>query len=262
MPKEAFGGDGDEGAPPEKKRPGLEKFGLAPDANIKDVFWKIMASYAATKKPGVELRGYEHERFALMRSAVSVLSMPESEHYGLSPKYVCEYTLRMLLDGGWDDAIAELFEEGLDKRLGIMTMIIASMKKIISNEEYRERMIKVLVSMLRESAQVQVIMPYLAQITNPQVSKELKKELTIFARGDIGENQMNAIRAIAPIMDDPDVKKTFIILLSHWDREARLQSASILLKLKNDDDVKTAAKRRMEVETDEEVKKALGRIAG
>ena len=101
MPKEAFGGDDDNSNNPlpEKKKLGLDKFGLSPDVNIRDVFWKIVGSYAATKKPGIELQTLKNDRFALMRVALSILSSQQSEQYGLAPKFMITYTIMMLLDG-------------------------------------------------------------------------------------------------------------------------------------------------------------------
>ena len=135
MPKEAFGGDDDEGAAPEeRKKPALSKFGLAPDTNIRDVFWKIMGSYAATKKPGMDLSGREHDRFALMRVALSVLSRPHNESFGLSPRFIARYALMMMLDGGWLDTLTEFLEKGTDNRLRIGQDIAFSLRKLMEQE--------------------------------------------------------------------------------------------------------------------------------
>ena len=82
----------------------------------------------------------------------------------------------------------------------------------------------------------------------------------IFARGDVGESQLNAIKAIALIKEDEEVKKSLIVLLSHWDKEARLAAASVLETMRDDPDVVSAATRRKGSETDPQVKKVLERI--
>lgn len=260
MPKETFGGDGDDEGAEEKKKLGLDKFNLSPDTNIRDLFWKIMGSYAAAKKPGVELASLEHDRFALMRVAVSVLSNPDSEHFGMSPRFVAMYTTTMMLEAGWKDVVPEFLNVSLEPRLKIKEHVKASLKKLIAQDKYREMLFGIIANMLRKTDTTPVALAYISELGAPELSLMVKKELIIFARGDIGENQQNAISAIATIKEDPDVKKSFIILLSHWDKEARRAAAGYLVGME-DDDVKAAAKKRIELESDEEIKKILMRIA-
>jgi hypothetical protein len=260
MPKQGFGGDGDEEEPEETKKLGLEKFGLSPDFNIRDLFWKIMGSYAATKKPGVDLASLKNDRFALMRVGVSVLSNENVGYSGLSPRFISTYTVMMLLDGGWMDAFTEFLEAALQKRLNMTDYVVASLKKLLAHDDYKEKISGQLSKMLRSNDAIPVSLEYIAYMKSRDLSLALKKELIIFARGDIGENQHNAIKAISSIADDPDVIKSFIILLSHWDKEARLAAALVLKGVENKD-VKDAAAKRLETETDEDIKKILKRIA-
>ena len=116
MPKEAFGGDDDSESPPEKKKLSLDKFNLSPDVNIRDLFWSIMGSYAATKKPGVDLNTLDNDSFVLMRVALSVLSTQQTENYGLSPRFVSMYSVMMMLDGGWDPALGEFLEQASEEK--------------------------------------------------------------------------------------------------------------------------------------------------
>lgn len=260
MPKEAFGGDDDEEIEEERKKLGLDKFNLSPDTNIRDLFWRIMGSYAAAKKPGVELKTLEHDRFALMRVAVSAISNPEGENFGLPPRFTSTYSIMMMLDGGWGDVLAEFLELGLDIKLRIRDYICGSIKKLIAQEKYRAGIFELLGAMLRKTASAQVALEYIAQINEPELSRSLKKELIIFARGDIGANQRNAIKAISEIRDEPDVVKSFIVLLSHWDKEARLLAAKSLIGI-DESEVKEAAARKAQSETDAEILKLLKRIS-
>lgn len=262
MPKETFGGDDDEEglAEEKKKKLGLGKFELSPDANIRDLFWKIMGSYAAAKKPGVDLHPLEHDRFALMRVAVSVLSNPESGHYGLTPRFIAGYSMMMMLDAGWLDAFAEFLGVSLEKRLGIRAHVMAMLKRMVSQDRYKDALIGQLGLMLRKSETTAIALEHIAEISEPELSKALKKELMIFARGDVGQNQHNAMRAISMLMGDAEVRKSFIILLSHWDGDARM-AAALALKGSDEADVKAAAKKRLELEPDDGIKKILKRIA-
>lgn len=261
MPKEAFGGDDEgSGGAEERKKPALTKFGLAPDTNIRDVFWKIMASYAATKKAGVGLQALENDRFALMRVALSVLSSPDSGQYGLSPRFVATYTLMMLFDGGWKDALVEFLEKGIGAREGTGKNIALSLEKLVATEGYRPAVIEELRGMLRNRQNAEPALGYLAQMKSRELMSALKKELMILARGDIGKNQLNAIKALSLIKEDDEVKKSLIILLSHWDAEPRFMAAEALKGLSEDEEVKAAARKKLGVETDSHVKKILEKI--
>ncbi len=264
MPKEAFGGDdsGGGGASPDKRKLVLDRFGLSPDSNIRDVFWKLMASYAATKKPDAELKAHEHDRFALMRVAVSVLANRESEHYGLAPKFIAQYTVMMMVDGGWNDALAELMEAAAEKKLGIGKELSSAMKRLLAQDRYGAALTELLSSMVRNRRSGTVALGYIADMESPELVRAMKKELIIIARGDIGQNQMNAIKAIAALRDDEEVRKSLVILLSHWDAQARLAAAEVLAQSPAEEETVAAARKRLDIETDEDVKKLLRKIAG
>lgn len=260
MPEQTFGGDDEgRGGTEPKKKISLSKFGLSPDVNIRDVFWKIMASYAATKKPGTGLSTLENDRFALMRAALSVLSSPHGEQYGLAPRFIATYTLMMLLDGGWKDALAEFLERGLEDS-ETAEVIASSLERLASNEEHREALGGQFTAMIRGSSSNAVAVAYLALMKDAGFAGRMKKELMIIARGDIGRNQMNAIGIISRIKDDADVKKTLVALLFHWDSDARLAAAEALAPMAGDQEVKAAAKRRLAEEIEPEIKRALERI--
>lgn len=258
MPRETFGGDDDEGGGEETKKLDLSRFDLPPDTNIRDVFWKIMASYAAARKPGLELSTLEKDRFALMRIALSALSRPHVEQHGLPPKFMARYSLMMMLDGGWDDALMHFLEKAVEPRL--KEEVMPALKSIVKQDRYKEQLFRHFAKMLRKNETVETALLYLADVGTAEAVGIMKKELIILARGDVGENQYNAIRLISLLKDDEDVKKSLIVLLSHWDGGARLAAAEALVGMK-EDAVKKAAAARLKNETVPEIRKALGRIA-
>ena len=260
MPKEAFGGDIDDEAPEERKKMGLDKFGLRPDTNIRDLFWKIMGSYAATKKPGIELEKLGEERFALMRVAVSVLSNPEGEKFGLPSKFISLYSSMMMLDGKWKDEFVEFLEISMNKKHDIFETVGGALRKLASQDEYKKIIYSYLMDMLRNNDNAPVALAHVAFIKDAELSMSLKKELIIFARGDIGKNQHNAIEAVSIIKDEPEVKKAFIILLSHWDKDARASAAKALVGIE-DEEVKKASREKLNSESDADIKRILKRIA-
>jgi hypothetical protein len=262
MPEQTFGGDDQGGGTGQPKRKiQLSKFGLSPDTNIRDVFWKIMASYAATKKPGVELSAMEHDRFALMRAALSVLSSPHGEQYGLAPGFIAAYTAMMLMDGGWKDAFVEFLGRGLEEGGAVAENISSALGRLAAEDEYRERLGAYLSAMIRDRNANGIAVAYLAGMNDIVFAGRMKKELLIIARGDIGPNQMNAISVIARMKDDPEARKTLVMLLSHWDEGARLAAAEALVAMAGDPEVREAAKKRLAEESVPEIKKILERMA-
>ena len=266
MPDYAFGGDDDSSsAPPvekKKKKLGLEKFGLSPDKNIRDEFWNIMASYSATKKPPQNIGEYDTERFALNRAALSIITSNHSvTYFGLPPKFIIRYTLMLLLDNDWQDCLIEFLERVGDKNPEREKRVAYWIKKLILDDNYAKKIGNIMIEMLRDRHNNQIALKYLPLIKSTQLVQELKKELLIFARGDIGENQLNAIDAISILKDDEEVKRTLIILLSHWDNGARKLAAEYLKSYSKDEEVKKTAKSRLAVETDDEIKKLLTRLS-
>jgi hypothetical protein len=81
------------------------------------------------------------------------------------------------------------------------------------------------------------------------------------ARNDIGEKQYMALGMLAEHMGAPEVKQIFIGFLDDWDSEVRKVSALALLSAKKDSEIAAAAKRALEIETDEGMKPLLKRLA-
>jgi hypothetical protein len=262
MPKETFGGDDDSGgaAVPEKKRAlDLSKYSKGQDANIREAFWEIIGTYAAGQGPGGALKELEGERFALVRAAIGAISRPSPLYERLTPPAIARYSLMMLLDAGWQDCFIELLEE-CESREGQKAALLAAFKRLEKEDGYAEKAVEALRAMLRQSEESATALRYVAGFRSAQVALQLKKELVIFARGDIGENQVNAIAALSLIPEDEEVVKTMCLLLSHWDEEARMAAAQALLKGKGGEAVATAAKKRLDAEVDPDIRAALQKI--
>jgi hypothetical protein len=258
MAKQTFGGDDDdEEVPVEEKKKVLDlsRYSTGPDVNIRDVFWAILGSYATKKEPGIDLSTLEMDRFALVRVAVGALDRPSPLHARMTPNYIARYTLMMMLDAGWIDGFVEFLEECLHRN---KRSIVIALRKL-SADKYKDPVIDNLRAMLRYRENSETALKYLSDLGVKDIIVALKKELIILARGDIGENQLNAIGALS-ILDDEDVTKTMIVLLSHWDEAARMAAARILEKGKSKE-AKAAAEKRLEEESDPQIKLILQKIA-
>ena len=260
MPRETFSGGDDSGADSAKKRPTLGRFGLAPDVNIRDVFWRIMASYMAAKKPGTDLRELDNDRIALVRVALAVLNSTHPGHSGMSPRFIARYSLAMMLDAGWDDAFVELLAGASQGKPKVKKDMIVELRALKSQADIK-KLADCFTTMLRNRETNAMALGYIAGIGSETLALAVKKELVIFARGDIGENQRNAIKAATLIKDDADIRKSLVVLLSHWDAEARLAAAEALAGAKDPGgEIARVVEKRLAEETDERVKQALKRI--
>lgn len=260
MAKQTFGGDDDEeGAPQEEKKQKLDlsKFSAGPDVNPRDLFWNIMGSYAAKKGPGVDLGMLEMEKFALVRVAIGALERPSPLHARLTPNYIARYSLMMMMDAGWQDGFVEFLEECEQRN---KKSVMLALKKLAEENLYSDKVIELFRLMLRNRESSETALRYLRDLGISGVVEALKKELIILARGDIGENQLNAISALSCLKGE-DVLKTMIILLSHWDDAARMAAAEVLLTMKSED-AQSAAKKRLDSESNPDVRRVLEKIAG
>jgi hypothetical protein len=261
MPKEAFGGDDDSGtpAPEEKKRKvDLSRFSKGQDMNISALFWEIIEAYAEGKRPE-SFAGLENDRLALVRAAGGAIARPSALHAGLAPDEVSRYSLMMLLDAGWQDALAEFLDE-CGHRDAQRRAAAAGVRKLAADAKYCAGLVESLRAMLRGRTAAGTALMYLAEAGSAALARELKKELVIFARGDIGDNQLNAILALALLGNDGEVTKVMMALLTHWDEAARKAAAEALL-VSGGDEAADAATKRLASETDPDIRITLEKIA-
>lgn len=261
MAKQTFGGDDDTEyvADEEKKKLKLSKFELGPDYNIRDMLWKILGSYAATKTPGTELSKLTEHRFALEKAAVSVLEGRRSQFYGLSPQFVARYGIMMFLDGGWNDAFLSFICDAKESRMESWKPVVHALKSLLSSEKYRGKISEIFGNEIRNSKTYPCILFYLPKLKDRRLVEAMRREVGIFARGEMEENQMNALDAISLLKGDEEVKKIMLALLRHWDVKVRKTAAEKLKDIKiNADDVEII-KNRIEAEPDKDIKNILNR---
>jgi len=261
MPKETFGGDDEGGAAPaeQKRKLDLSRFSKGQDMNIREVFWEVASAYASGENPSAELAKLSNERIALTRVAIGAVGSPSPLHGRLTPNRIAACALMMMLDAGWEDCFVEMLEE-CERREPQRNAVVGGLKRLCAEKEYSERAIASLRAMLRSRDNSPTALRYLGGMKSPGLVREMKRELIIFARGDIGENQLNAIALLSMLGKDEDVLRTMALLLSHWDESARKAAAAVLLKAKGEE-ASAAAKRRLEKETDPEVRAMLQKVA-
>ncbi|MDO8553601.1 MAG: hypothetical protein Q7S22_02235 [Candidatus Micrarchaeota archaeon] len=264
-PAQAFGGDDDSSGqlPPEQpKKLDLKRYASKPDANIRDIFWEIMASYAAKKPPTQEdFKPFESERHGLVKIGLSVIENPESgAYYDIGKNSVARFTLMMTIDGNWDDSFDEVIVSSFDKRKEPDKTITAALNKIYETDNYKEYIKEAFKIMIKEHNTLEAVIAYIKTMKNRDLIVYLKKELLIIAKGDVESNQYNAMIALADIKnEDEEIKNALIALVMHWDDETR-KVAAMLLKGDNDPKISETAKRQLTMESNEEVKKLLTKL--
>jgi len=254
-----FGGDDDsDEAPEEKKRKAyLDKFNIQPDFNIRDVFWEIMAQYEVKSVNIDKIRKYSSSRSALMKIALSIVKNPESSYFGIKAGSVARYSLMLTMDAGWNDSFMEIIEESNAEKA--YKPFVRALKKLREDPKYSKNIESIFMKMLQSISKIPGAVFYLKEMKDEKLITEGKKWLSVIARTDVEENQANAMECLSILKKDPDVKKIFIALLSHWDPSTRLMAVKFLKNMK-DEEVKKALERRINVEREEEIKTAIKRI--
>lgn len=260
MPEYTYDDGDEEGAAEEaKKRINLRKYASTPDANIRDVFWSIMAAYTMKKDMKNEIKQFNNSRSALMQIALSVLKNPESAYYGLSLNFIGLYTLMMALDGEWGDVFRGLLMKSYADNGKPIGPIKNALKKLFTNKNYNEKIVRYMKRMILSSDSIGPLLAYVKEMKERQLVVVLKSELMIIARSHVGEIQRDAMDCLALIKDD-DARMVLISLLSHWDEETKKKAADILDDV-DDERAIAAAKRQLAVESNPQIKKLLSRLA-
>ncbi|MEK6981465.1 MAG: hypothetical protein AABX38_00915 [Candidatus Micrarchaeota archaeon] len=269
MAEQAFGGDDDSSTPvqeaPKPKKLDLKKYASTPDANVRDIFWSIMGSYATKSEVNAQyITSLDNHQNSIIRIALSELAKEEKSYYGLSKNFIAMYTLMLILDQSWEELFAYFIIESYSMKNKPIKSIGIALKRLESHEKYANIIESNFSQMIRDNTAMSAILAYLIEIKNISIIKKLKKELMIIARNDIEQNQHNAILCLAMLVNDSDLdaKNLILQLLSHWDVETRRLIAYILKEYTQDGTVVEAVKRQIQLETDEDVRKAFDKIIG
>lgn len=260
MPRYTHGGDDEDKSSeePPKKPFSSDKFWTGPDMNIRDSFWAIMASYAAKKNMKSEIAIFSSSRTSLMKIALSVLTKPDTAYYDMSLSSVSLYSLMMFLDGKWENEfrnfLTSIYHEKVSYR-----RVVASLRKLLASEEYREQIISYLRSMISLPDHSESALSYIANIKDSALIENLKKELLIIARNDVEVSQRYAMSCLMLIKDQPEVIALISQLLIHWDELTRKHAAN-LLKDVVDPNVLKFAKSQVDLESNPKIKKLLQKI--
>ncbi len=259
--KQAFGGD-DDSTPQEQlpvKKPVLHKFASKPDANIRDIFWDIIADYAMKKPPArQELESLNHERMALLRIALSVMENPKTAYLGLSRNFTALYSLKLFLDAGWLDVVEEFLVKSYEEHKKAPPIIVAAIKKLLDEKTYGAMLTELFKNMIRTHNATAATLAFISKVGDKKLILLFKKEILIIARNDIEDNQFYAMHILAQIMNE-EAKMTLMTLMSHWDEEVRLTAVN-LLKKEKDPQIVAAAQRQYAIETNPAIKKMLARV--
>lgn len=260
MPKQTHGGDDDAGAKEEKTaRPKLERFGLRPDKNIRDLFWEIMDAKAQKKELSEKsLSQAKEHRFIFINMAIPLLKEKNAKTYGTKPYAVGASLVEFFIDSGSEDALLRLLEEGANNA-DVAGAITKALGRAMKKNEYRQKLMMFFKEALRKTAAYPVALSYLPGINDKELSAAVKQELKIFAQGDTVENQLNAIAALSAA-DDEESARTIASLLSNWDVGIRRAAADALKRMKLGQGILETIRNKIESETDEKTKKTLRRI--
>lgn len=257
MPKQAHGGDDDSETKEEKAaRPRLERFGLRPDKNVRDLFWEIIDAKAQKKELSEKALSQAKEyRFIFINIAIPLLKEKNAKTYRTKPYTMGARLVEFLIDSGSEDALLRLLEESAND-LDVAGVVTKALRKVMKRKEYGQKLMVFFKEALRKPKIYPIALSYIHKINDKELSAAMKQELKIFAQGDTLENQLNAIAALSAA-DDEESARTIASLLSNWDVEIRRAAADALKRIKLGRDILETIKNKIESETDEKTKKTL-----
>jgi len=261
MPKETYGGDDTEQTSESERKVRLDKFGLGPDKNIRDLFWEIINSKAEKKELGREKMDIAREnRFTLIDIARGIIEKRHSTGYGLSHQRLVRYLFEFFIDVNWSDALVEMLVKFTEKKL-TLEILLSAIKQMNKKEEYKEKMKIIFKQLIRNPNIYPIALDYLSKMNDSDIAITVKDELKMFAQGDAIENQIKAIEALSTINNE-ECAGIIVSLLSNWDVEIRRKAAESLRKMDINEDMIEKIKEKIESESDEEVRKTLQRVIG
>ncbi len=251
-PKIVMGGDDDEEEIIEEEptKPRLDKYGLGPDINIREIFWKIIEGKIK------DLKKYQIHRFAIANAACAVLASSEKNPLEITKKELVKRIINLLITTKWTDAFKKFLD--CSSKHTLAARAIANFTKTAPDQE-QIYVLNTIKEMLRNINTAEVALNILIYLKDPKLLKYLKRELILFARGGVGTKQYLTIEILSRLKEDFEVQDALIMLLSHWDDNTRLEAANAL-KGTTSTRCKHIAKTRYAIEQNEEVKKALKKL--
>jgi hypothetical protein len=165
----------------------------------------------------------------------------------------------MFLDGGWDDAFTSFICDAKESRMESWKPVVQALKSLLSAEKYRERINGIFSSEIRNSKIYPCMLFYLPKLKDRKLVEAVRREVSIFARGEMEENQMNALDAISLLEGDAEAKNIMVSLLRHWDVNVRRKAAEKLKDMKIEARDVELIKNRIEAEPDKDIKNILNR---
>lgn len=258
MPEQSYGGDDDNAKAPEtQKKLKLSRFELGPDLNIRETFLRLLSLYDDSKDPAINFDEFATHKFAFEKCAVSLMESKEGNLYGMSHQLVARNTTMMFLDANWEDAFLQFINDMRESKMEGWKYVVNAIRHILQYEKYRQKLFDHFKKSIRDSNGYSTALFYLPKLKDSTLISEMKREISIYARGDSEENQGNAMDALSVISEDEEARNVLMSLLNHWDAGVRRKAAGIMKNMKMDEKIAEFIEKKAETETDEDIKKIL-----
>jgi hypothetical protein len=221
--------------------------------NTSDIFWSSVKSY---------IEGDEKAAFDKIKDDPSLIQ-------SVATKHILDNKSMMFIQitrGTLANVVIEMFfkidEIGCIKNLirdtsGSLYLTIG-LSKFIEETKRAEGMIK---GMILDDEIGLETMKALKKSSSETIFRFLE-QIKESAKNDIGEKQYIALQMLSENMEDASVRTVMADFLDDWDAEVRRICALALAPFKDEKEVKEAASRALEVETEEDIKLLLLKLVG
>jgi len=221
--------------------------------NASDLFWSSVKSY---------IEGDEKSALSKIKENPSIIQSVASKHILDNRSMMFVQVTR----GTLANLVIEMFFkiEAIDCIKGLIRDTAGSLyltiglSKFIEENKKAEALVKQMI--LDESIGLEA-MKAIRKSSSETISRFLDPIMEC-AKNDIGEKQYISLQLLAEHVSNKEARKIMVDFLDDWDSEVRRICALSLAPFRKDKEVNEAASRALEVETEEDIKLLLIKLAG
>ena len=221
--------------------------------NASDIFWSSVKLY---------IEGDEKSALAKIRENPSIIQSVASKHIQDNKSMMFVQVTR----GTLANIIIEMFYkiEAIDCIKGLVRDTAGSLyltiglSKFIEENRKAEDLVKEMI--LDESIGLEAIKAI--QKSSSETISRFLDPIMECAKNEIGEKQYIALQLLAEHAEKKEVRKIMVDFLDDWDSEVRRICALALAPFRKDKEVSKAASKALEVETEEDIRLLLIKLAG
>lgn len=216
-------------------KPSYGKYLKDTEANPRDKFNEVMLAYGRRDPDaGKMLEGMKEDRGNFFSIGIGILQNPRGNDIAMSAQLIAQTLLLIAFQFQWHDMVNKMMRDAYDPRKGY-PMPLALAFGMAMQKGYGEQVKGAIKGAFADGKNDEAC-TLLAQVDDKGLTGSFKEDLLRNAEEGDGTGRKNALAALSSlILDDKDVKATFVSLLDDWDDDTRGFCAGVLAKAKDED---------------------------